>query len=272
MKLAGLQSARARAIRINPDKPNPTPVDFVRAEYSNPEFIRKYMTVVLWRSEEILIERYFEPYSSVLDLGCGAGRTTIAMAQKGFKVTGIDLIPEMIEAAKSQATLHGLELDFQVMDARDLCFPDESYQNVLFSFNGFDQISGNVGRRRLLGNVHRILKPGGCFILSSRSGLAFGKRWAGWMWLALESIGRRMSGRTKPGWEWGDKVHKGWYHHYSTPFEIRNALRHAGLEPTYFNSSSNIEKERQPSFFTNFCPDRSLFFVARKNTSIRKQP
>ncbi len=265
-----VQSSKERSVIDWPNKPIISPEDFVKAEYSNPEFVRKYMTVGLWRSEEVLMERYFEPKSSVLDLGCGAGRATIAMAQKGFKVTGIDLIPEMIEAAKSQAAINGLQLDFRVMDARNLSFPHESYQNVLFSFNGFDQIPGKASRRQLLEDVHRILKPGGCFILSCRSGLAFGKRWATWIWLALEFLVRKVSGRIKPGWEWGDKIRKGWYHHYSTPFSIRKALQQVGLELVYFNSSRNIEKGKRPTFLTNFSPDKSLFFVVRKSADSKK--
>jgi len=268
--MMGVQSAKERSVIDLPDKSIILPEDFVKAEYSNPEFVRKYMTVGLWRSEEILIERYFEPKSSVLDLGCGAGRSTIAMAQKGFKVAGIDLIPEMIEAAKSQAAMNGLQLDFRVMDARNLSFPDESYQNVLFSFNGFDQIPRKASRRLLLEDVHRILKPRGCFILSCRSGLAFGKRWPGWVWLALEFLVRKVSGRIKPGWEWRDKIRKGWYHHYSTPFGVRNALQQARLELVYFNSSRNIEKGKRPTFLTNFSPDKSLFFVVRKSADSKK--
>ena len=161
--------------------------------------------------------------------------------------------------------------DFRTMDARKLSFPDESYQNVLFSFNGFDQIPGKASRRELLEGVHRMLKPGGCFILSCKSGLAFGKRWVAWIWLTLEYLGRKISGRIKPGWEWGDKVRKGWYHHYSTPFGIRKILQQLGLELIYFNSIRNIEKGKRPSFLTNFSPDKSLFFVVRKTARSKKQ-
>ena len=134
----------------------------------------------------------------------------------------------------------------------------------LFSFNGFDQIPQRASRRRLLEDIYRILKPGGCFILSCRSGLAFGKRWAAWIWLTIEYLGRKVSGRIKPGWEWGDKVRKGLYHHYSTPFGMRKAFQQVGFRLIHFNSSKNVEKGRRASFLTNFSSDKSLFFVVRK--------
>ena len=40
---------------------------------------------------------------AVLELGCGTGRYTIPMAERGIDIAGLDLVPEMLESAKSKA-------------------------------------------------------------------------------------------------------------------------------------------------------------------------
>lgn len=56
----------------------------------------------------------------VLDVGCGAGVLSEAMAQRGAKVTGIDLAPETIEVARHHAEQSGVKVDYRVVSSRDL--------------------------------------------------------------------------------------------------------------------------------------------------------
>jgi len=51
----------------------------------------------------MLIDRYFNEGDSVLDIACGAGRTAIPLAQKGFKVTAIDFLLQMLEIPRLRA-------------------------------------------------------------------------------------------------------------------------------------------------------------------------
>ena len=241
------------------------PIDFVKTYYSDPDIIRQYATVGLWPSEEMIVDRYFEPGSTVLDIGCGAGRTSIALTMKGYKVTAIDLIPEMIDAAKEQAKRYSVKINFQVMDASQMTFPLESFDHAFFSFNGFEQIPGSKNREKVLSEVWRVLKVGGIFVLTTRSGLAAGKRWLGWPWLCLEFLYRKMLDNTEQDWELGDKVRQGNYHHYLSPFMLRKLLSCSGFNVFQFNSSKNIEKGRRAQFFTNFSKDKALFYVAKKN-------
>jgi 2-polyprenyl-6-hydroxyphenyl methylase/3-demethylubiquinone-9 3-methyltransferase len=56
----------------------------------------------------------------VLDVGCGAGILSEALARRGAQVTGLDLAPELIEAAKAHAEQSDLDIDYRCVSSRDL--------------------------------------------------------------------------------------------------------------------------------------------------------
>ena len=122
----------------------------------------------LWKGEALLIDKYYAKNSSVLDIGCGSGRTTFPLAKKGFKVVGVDLVPEMIKTAKELAKSFDMAIDFQVGDATNLHFNENSFENALFSFCGWNQIPGRENRLKALKEINRVLKPGGYFIFASK--------------------------------------------------------------------------------------------------------
>ncbi len=55
--------------------------------------------------------------ATVLDIGCGTGSLSVAIAALGHQVTGIDLSPAMIALAKAKAEKLALQIEFQVMEA-----------------------------------------------------------------------------------------------------------------------------------------------------------
>jgi arsenite methyltransferase len=103
----------------------------------------------------------------VLDIGCGAGVDTIfaaVMAGPSGKVTGIDLIPEMLERAKENARLSALNINFLEGSAEDLLFYDDTF-DVVISNGVFNLV---VDKVKALGEVYRVLKPGGRFMLADQ--------------------------------------------------------------------------------------------------------
>lgn len=67
----------------------------------------------------------------VLDVGCGTGFLALLFAQRGHRVTGSDLAPEMIERARAKAAERGANATFLVDDAEALSAPDNSYDLVI---------------------------------------------------------------------------------------------------------------------------------------------
>jgi len=132
---------------------------------SDPAF-RSFHSIGLKALEKSLIAMYFEQRGSrVLDIGCGYGRTTKPLLDLGFDIVGIDVVPRMIETARSDYPT----IDFRIMSVVDIGFPDASFQYALFSFNGIDYIYPRSRRHRGLGEIFRVLRPGGRCILTSHN-------------------------------------------------------------------------------------------------------
>ncbi|MEO1368734.1 MAG: methyltransferase domain-containing protein, partial [Acidobacteriota bacterium] len=96
----------------------------------------------------------------VLDVGCGlgAGTALIAGAFPGADVLGVNLSRRQVEHARRRYP----EAEFRAMDATRLDLPDAAF-DVVFSVEAafhFDT------RRTFLREAHRVLRPGGCVVLS----------------------------------------------------------------------------------------------------------
>ena len=79
--------------------------DFIRKSFTTEKTVSDYAKAVreigLWESEKIMIKKYFNLESRILDIGCGAGRTTIGLYKLGYHlIEGLDLSEAMIAQAR----------------------------------------------------------------------------------------------------------------------------------------------------------------------------
>lgn len=115
--------------------------------------------------ERRMIEQHVHPGVRVLDLGCGTGRVTPAIAAAGGEVTGVDLAPAMIEEARKNHP----ELQFLVADVADMPFPKGAFDVALFFGNSIDCIYPHERRLAALREIRRVLRVGGTAVISSRN-------------------------------------------------------------------------------------------------------
>lgn len=113
-----------------------------------------------------LIDRYIPVGMTVCDVGAGPGRYSIELLRRGHRVTLIDLTPELLELARARIDAEGLRADaLLVADARDLSsLPDEHFDAALI-FGPLYHLD-EEGRRAVLAEVRRILKPGGIALMT----------------------------------------------------------------------------------------------------------
>ena len=101
---------------------------------------------------------------SVLDVGCGNGYFSRALARLGARVCGIDISPRMIEHAKQQEKTEPLGIGYQVLDAASLPagFAPQSFDMATSCM----ALQDMPGIEKVLRGVHALLRPGCRFVAS----------------------------------------------------------------------------------------------------------
>ena len=139
------------------------PFDKNKAVYEHQGSVSAHQVTGLQPTETLAFDRHFKTPGRVLDLGCGTGRTSVELLKRGHNVDAIDYSQSMIDEALRQHP--STQIRFAVMDARNLHFPDATFDYALFSFNGLDYLYPATERMVALRQIWRVLKPGGILLL-----------------------------------------------------------------------------------------------------------
>jgi 2-polyprenyl-6-hydroxyphenyl methylase / 3-demethylubiquinone-9 3-methyltransferase len=100
----------------------------------------------------------------VLDVGCGGGLLSEALARAGAEVTGIDLAPGMVEVARLHAAESGLAIDYRVAPAEELALQRPAQFEVVTCMEMLEHVPDPAA---MIATLARLLAPGGALFVST---------------------------------------------------------------------------------------------------------
>lgn len=110
--------------------------------------------------------RFDHSEPTVLNYGCGTGPDACFLAQHGFRVEAVDLIPTAIEIARRQASARGLDIQYAVQDICELPQAGKQYDMIVDSYC-LQCIVFDSERQHLFAKVGARLKPAGFYLIST---------------------------------------------------------------------------------------------------------
>ncbi|MFP4159714.1 MAG: bifunctional 2-polyprenyl-6-hydroxyphenol methylase/3-demethylubiquinol 3-O-methyltransferase UbiG [Desulfobacterales bacterium] len=117
----------------------------------------------------------------ILDVGCGGGILSEAMAACGARVTGVDLSQEVLEAAEEHASVSGLDIDYRRISAEELAEKTPGRFDLVVCM----ELLEHVPRPDLIVNACAVLaKPGGHLFFSTIS-----RTWTAYLLVILAAEG-----------------------------------------------------------------------------------
>lgn len=157
----------------------------------------------------------------VLDVACGTGNVAVPAAVAGGQVVGLDLTPELFEAARHHAADAGVEVEWVEGDAELMPFEDGSFDRVLSSFGVMFAPRHGVAAMEMA----RVLAPGGLIAVT------------GWTPTGLNGEMFKIAGSRMPPPPpfaqspllWGDEAH------------VRGLLEPLGLEVEFAREAAHFE-------------------------------
>jgi len=140
--------------------------------YHENDFVSDYVREVDFLLRELgLPER-----GAVLDVGCGTGRHSIELAERGYAVTGLDLSPEMLALAKREADTRNVRVEWVRGDAADFSFPKRFDGAICICEGAFGLLGAGDDHLAhplaILACISRSLKPGAKSLFTMLNGMA----------------------------------------------------------------------------------------------------
>ena len=136
----------------------------------NEDYLYFYEKILTPEQTEQDVERIVELLdlpqgAEILDCPCGHGRIANALAQRGFRVTGLDSSEFFLEHARADASARGVDVEFVQGDMRASPWRDR-FDALVNWFTSFGYFSDDQNKA-VLTQFHDALKPGGKFVLET---------------------------------------------------------------------------------------------------------
>jgi len=166
----------------------------------------------IFRSElETLAQRWQK--GRLLNLGCAHGADFLPFMQR-FDLYGVDFSIEMLRFARKYSQKFNFDANLVVADVRYLPYPDETFDWAI-SIATYHHIKGEDGKRAALGELRRVLKPGG------EAFITVWNRWQPRFWFK--------PGEVAVPWRTKDKTQYRYYYLFSYS-ELERLVRGAGFK------------------------------------------
>jgi SAM-dependent methyltransferase len=101
---------------------------------------------------------------NALDLCCGPGRHSVELAKRGFRVTGVDRTPFLLNKARKRGKTEGVDIEWIQKDMREFSRPD-TFDVATSLFTSFGYFDDKGEDRQVLANIFASLKDGGRLVM-----------------------------------------------------------------------------------------------------------
>jgi SAM-dependent methyltransferase len=147
-----------------------------QAEFRHPRLVEVYDAECPWGPDDDLFRSIVgeTPLARVVDLGCGTGRLTVALAEAGHAVTGVDPAAPSLERARTKdgaeavAWVHGTSADL----------PTAAFDVAVMTSHVAQFFVGDDEWEAVLDDLARAVVPGGRLVFDSRD--PDGRAWERW--------------------------------------------------------------------------------------------
>lgn len=140
----------------------------------------RFVTNTLAEVDFVIELTGIRPGDSVLDIGCGAGRHSVELAKRGYRMTGVDMSPGMLAEARKAAVEAAVEIEFVQCNAAEYK-ADKLFDTAICLCEGAFCLLGpddDPMERDLaiLRNIHAALKQGATLVLTALSGFRYARQ------------------------------------------------------------------------------------------------
>jgi SAM-dependent methyltransferase len=215
-------------------------IEFGRQTYAKKE------AVEIWGRDDLIdsgltpdeidvLERIPLSHGRLLLLGVGGGREAVALGQKGFDVTGVDFIPELVAKARENCTRRNLQFTGLVQEISRINVPTASFNVVWLGDGMYSSIPSSCRRVEMLQRIRRALKDDGycicLFFWRQGKGVPHAVAWFRKLFSFVTW------GNTQ--YEDGDTLFQNteFIHEFSTEEKLRDEYKQGGFTVEYFQVS-----------------------------------
>jgi cyclopropane fatty-acyl-phospholipid synthase-like methyltransferase len=132
--------------------------------------LRQFATDEKTAGDVQALERILSPMDRILDLGCGWGRVTCALARRGYNVVGVDLSDNLLAYARQAAAGLGLNIQFKTGSMLKIPYPDETFNKIICLWGAFNHLLTRSEQVLSLDEMYRVLRPGGRSLIEMGNG------------------------------------------------------------------------------------------------------